>query len=240
MITVIPAIDIIDGKCVRLEQGNYKAKKVYAEDPVDLAKKYEDFGFTRLHLVDLDGAKEQYVVNIKILEKIAKSTTLIIDFGGGIKTQEDVDLVLNAGASMISIGSIAVKDKNLLIDWLEKYGSEKIILCTDVLNNKIAINGWQKVTEVNIFEFLDGYYEEGIKNILCTDISKDGMLQGVSMELYTELKERFPTMYLIASGGVTHVADIDTLNDIGVEAVVVGKALYENSFQLDELKKFIK
>lgn len=239
MITIIPAIDIIEGKCVRLEQGNYEAKKVYSEDPVELAKKYEDFGFTRLHLVDLDGAKEQHVVNIKVLENIAKSTQLVIDFGGGLKTQEEVDLILNAGADMISVGSIAVKDKNLLINWLEKYGTEKIILCTDVLDKKIAINGWQKVTEVNIFEFLDGYLTEGIKNILCTDISKDGMLQGVSLELYTELKEKFPSMYLIASGGVTRILDIDKLNEVGVEAVVIGKALYENSIKINDLKKFV-
>lgn len=239
MIDIIPAIDIIGGKCVRLEQGDYKVKKIYNENPLEVAKAFEDAGIKRLHLVDLDGAKARHVVNMKVLANIAACTHLTIDFGGGIKTDEDIQKVFDNGATMVTIGSIAVTNPNMLNTWITRYGSDKIILGADVKNNKIAITGWMNTTDRDLFEYLDEKKNAGIKKILCTDISKDGMLKGPALELYKKIKRHFEDLYLIASGGVSKVTDIEHLLKSGIDAVVIGKAIYENRISLDELKKFL-
>ena len=238
MIDIIPAIDIIGGKCVRLEQGDYKVKKIYNENPLEVAKAFEDAGIKRLHLVDLDGAKARHVVNMKVLANIAACTHLTIDFGGGIKTDEDIQKVFDNGATMVTIGSIAVTNPNMLNTWITRYGSDKIILGADVKNNKIAITGWMNTTDRDLFEYLDEKKNAGIKKILCTDISKDGMLKGPALELYKKIKRHFEDLYLIASGGVSKIADIEHLFEAGIDAVVIGKAIYENRISLDELRIF--
>ena len=237
MIEIIPAIDIIDGKCVRLSQGDYNEKKVYNEDPLEVAKMFEDVGINRLHLVDLDGAKAKRIVNQKVLEKIASNTSLTIDFGGGVQSDEDIEIAFNCGASMVTGGSIAVRDRNLFTNWVKKYGSDKIILGADCKDNKIAVSGWQESTSLDIFTFIDGYRKEGISKVVCTDISKDGMLQGPSIELYREILSKFPDLYLIASGGVSCFQDILDLENAGVPAVILGKAIYENKVTLNELAR---
>jgi phosphoribosylformimino-5-aminoimidazole carboxamide ribotide isomerase len=239
MLTVIPAIDIIDGKCVRLSKGDYLKKKVYNEDPVEVAKAFQDHGLKRLHLVDLEGAKEQHVVNWKVLEKIAGQTDLIIDFGGGLKSDQDLHIVFNAGASMVTIGSIAVKNRDLFCTWLDRYGSDKIILGADVNERKIAVSGWLETSELDILSFLDDYLKRGVKNVLCTDISKDGMLEGTSLELYNELVIHFKHIALIASGGIATMDELFKLDDMGVSGAIIGKAIYEGNITLDELKRFI-
>jgi len=239
MIDIIPAIDIIGGKCVRLEQGDYKVKKIYNENPLEVAKAFEEAGIKRLHLVDLDGAKARHVVNMKVLADIASGTQLIIDFGGGIKTDADIQKVFDNGATMVTIGSIAVTNPAMLNAWIARYGSDKIILGADVKDNKIAITGWMNTTDRDLFEYLAEKKNEGIKKILCTDISKDGMLMGPALELYKRIKQHFKDMYLIASGGVTRVTDIEDLLKAGIDAVVIGKAIYENRISLDELKIFL-
>jgi phosphoribosylformimino-5-aminoimidazole carboxamide ribotide isomerase len=239
MLTIIPAIDLIEGKCVRLSRGNYKLKKIYNEDPVEVAKTFEGNGLTRLHLVDLDGAKEQHVVNWKVLERIAAHTKLIIDYGGGLKSDKDLHIVLNGGAEMVTIGSIAVKDRDLFCLWLDRYGPDKIILGADVNERKIAVSGWQEITELDIFDFLDDYLKQGIKHVLCTDISKDGMMEGTSLDLYNELVIHFPHLSFIASGGITHIDELHRLNALGVSGAVIGKAIYEGKITLDELNKFV-
>ncbi len=236
---IIPAIDIIDGKCVRLTQGDYSQKKIYNEDPLEVALEFEDIGIKRLHLVDLDGAKEGKVINFKVLEKIANKTKLKIDFGGGIKTNEDIHSIFEAGASIATIGSLAVKNKLLFFSWLEKYGPEKILLGADVKNEKIAINGWLETTELSIFDFIKENMEQGIKNIFCTDISKDGLLEGPSIDLYKKIIMEFPKINLIASGGVANLKDLDDLKEIGCSGAIVGKAIYEKRITLTELQKFI-
>ena len=236
---IIPAIDIIDGKCVRLTQGDYAQKKSYNEDPLDVALEFEDIGIKRLHLVDLDGAKEGKVINFKVLEKIANKTKLKIDFGGGIKTNADIHSIFEVGASIATIGSLAVKNKLLFFSWLKKYGAEKILLGADVKNEKIAINGWLETTELSIFDFIKENKEQGIKNILCTDISKDGLLEGPSIDLYKKIMIEFPKINLIASGGVANLKDLDYLKKIGCSGVIVGKAIYEKRITLTELQKFI-
>lgn len=240
MIEIIPAIDLIDGKCVRLSQGDYNAKKVYNEDPLEVAKMFENAGIKRLHLVDLDGAKAKRIVNQAVLEKIATNTSLIIDFGGGIQSDSDLEIAFNSGASMITGGSIAIKNSELFNGWLNKYGSEKIILGADCKDHKIAVSGWQESTSVDIIPFIAEYKKEGVTKVVCTDISKDGMLQGPSIELYKEILNIFPDLYLIASGGVGCFQDIVDLEKAGLPAVILGKAIYENKVTLKELSDYSK
>lgn len=236
---IIPAIDIIDGKCVRLTQGDYAQKKVYNENPLDVAKSFEDIGVRRLHLVDLDGAKKGEVVNLKVLERIAASTGLTIDFGGGIKKEEDIRNVFNAGASIATIGSIAVKNKELFFQWVQRYGAEKILLGADVKEDKIAIGGWLETTNVTIYEFINQNLEKGITTIFCTDISKDGLLQGPSTTLYKKIKDTFPSLHLIASGGVATVEDLDKLKEVPCSGAIVGKAIYEGRITMKQLMRYI-
>lgn len=239
MLTIVPAIDIIEGKCVRLSKGDYAQKKIYNEDPLEVARQFESHGIQRLHLVDLDGAKASHVINWKILEKIAGQTGLIIDFGGGIKSNKDLKIVFECGARMATIGSTAVKDRDLFFTWLNNYGAEKIILGADVNDRKIAVSGWLEVTELDIFSFLDDYLAQGVKQVLCTDISKDGMLGGTSMELYKEIIDRFNSISLIASGGVTSIDEIIQLNKLNIAAVIIGKAIYEGKIKLKDLERFV-
>lgn len=236
---IIPAIDLIDGKCVRLTQGDYLQKIIYNENPVEVAKLFEDIGIKRLHLVDLDGAKKGEVVNYKVLEKIASQTKLIIDFGGGIKTSETIKIVFESGASLAAIGSIAVKEKDLFFSWITKYGADKILLGADVNEEKIAISGWLERTEINIFDFIKENMNEGVETIFCTDISKDGLLQGASVDLYKKIMKQFPALNLIASGGVTSLKDLDELKSIGCSGAIVGKAIYEERISMKDLKKYI-
>ncbi len=239
MIDIIPAIDIIDGKCVRLTQGDYDQKKVYNEDPVEVAKMFEAHGIKRLHTVDLDGARSQHIVNYKTIEKIADHTSLIIDFGGGIKTDEDIDIAFASGASMVTIGSVAVKKPDLFETWLAKYNDNKIILGADVKNGLISINGWKEEGNDELIPFLQKYIDKGVDNVLCTDISRDGMLQGPAVELYKDIMKQFPDLYLIASGGVSCIEDIDMLDAAGIPAVVFGKAIYEGRISMEELEKYV-
>lgn len=238
MIEIIPAIDIIDGKCVRLSQGDYEAKKVYNEDPLEVARMFEDAGIRRLHLVDLDGAKAKHIVNYAVLEKIASNTSLVIDFGGGVQSHKDLEIAFNAGATMVTGGSIAVRDKDLFTGWVKKYGSDKIILGADCKDHKIAVSGWQESTSIDIIPFLNEYKKEGVTKVICTDISKDGMLQGPSIILYKDILDKFPDLYLIASGGVSCFQDIIDLEVIGVPAIILGKAIYENRVTLNELSRY--
>lgn len=238
MIQIIPAIDIIEGKCVRLTQGDYQRKKEYG-DPLEMAKQFEDHGIARLHLVDLDGAREERVVNYRILEKIATQTGLVIDAGGGLRSQEDVRIIFESGAHMITGGSIAVKDRGLFIDWLKQYGPEKIILGADYKSGKIAVSGWHEETSLDLMEFIAGYIEEGIEKAICTDIQKDGMLEGPSMEMYIRIKKGQPSLFLIASGGISSMKDIELLNEKGLDGVIVGKAIYEDKISLKTLETYI-
>jgi phosphoribosylformimino-5-aminoimidazole carboxamide ribotide isomerase len=239
MIQVIPAIDIIDGKCVRLTQGDYEQKKIYNEDPSEVAKEFEDAGIKRLHLVDLDGAKEKRIINHKVLEKIANSTGLIIDFGGGIQSDVDIQKAFDFGAKMITGGSIAVKNQEMFLGWLEKFGPEKIILGADAKDEMIAISGWQESTKVSVFDFIEEYLKKGIKYTISTDVAKDGLLQGPSFELYEKMQAKFSDLNIIASGGVSEMKDLEKLNEQGVFGVIVGKAIYEGKISLKELEKFI-
>lgn len=236
MIEIIPAIDLIEGKCVRLSQGDFARKKIYNENPPEAAKEFENAGLRRLHLVDLDGAKCGKVTNLNVLETIAKNTNLTIDFGGGIKTDEDLQSVFDAGAAMASIGSIAVKSAEKFFAWLEKYGGEKILLGADVKNKMLAINGWQTATEIEITGFLKEYYAKGIAQTFVTDISKDGLLEGSANELYAEILREIPNLKLIASGGVSRIEDVYELEKIGCAGVIIGKAIYEGRISLEELK----
>ena len=239
MIELIPAIDIIDGKCVRLSQGDYDTKKVYNENPLEVAKEFEANGIRRLHVVDLDGAKSKHVVNYRTLEMIATRTSLVIDFGGGIKTDEDMLIAFENGAQMVTLGSVAVKNPDLFKKWLIQYGAEKIILGADAKNKCIAVSGWMEDSSQELIPFLHDYTKEGIYKVLCTDISKDGMLQGPSIELYKEIMKEFPEMHLIASGGVSCLEDIIALEEAGIPAVVFGKALYEGRITMKDLIRFM-
>lgn len=238
MIEIIPAIDIIDGKCVRLSQGDYNSKKVYNENPLEVAREFEDHGIHRLHVVDLDGAASHHIVNFRVLEQIATNTSLVIDFGGGVKTDEDLKIAFESGAQMVTGGSIAVKDPAIFCHWLDMYGNEKIILGADVKDYKIAVNGWKDESTDELLPFLENYMSKGIKKVICTDISCDGMLQGPSLTLYKEILEKYPELYLIASGGVSNVEDIVILNEAGIPAVIFGKALYEGRITLKDLRIF--
>ena len=238
MIEIIPAIDLIEGKCVRLTQGDYAQKKIYNENPLEVARMFADTGISRLHLVDLDGAKAQHIVNHKVLEKITTKTNLIVDFGGGLKSDDDLRIAFECGASMITGGSIAVKNPLVFTRWIQKYGPERIILGADVKNEKIAVNGWTENTDIELIPFLDDYRKKGISKIICTDISKDGMLEGPSTELYTEILRCLPDAYLIASGGVSSLRDIELLEEAGIPAVIFGKAIYEGRIRLIDLSRF--
>lgn len=239
MLKIIPAIDIIDGKCVRLAQGDYQKKTMYNANPLEVAKSFEDHGIQHLHLVDLDGAKSAQVVNWKVLETIANKTNLHIDFGGGIKSDQDIRGAFDTGASQVTAGSIAVKSPEIVERWITQYGGDRIILGADVRNRKIAINGWLEESEIEITDFINRYLDLGIKTSICTDISKDGMLQGASIGLYTELLDKFPKLQLIASGGVTSMEEIYHLQESGLYGAIVGKAIYENKITLKELEIFI-
>lgn len=235
---IIPAIDLIDGKCVRLTEGDYAQKKIYNEDPLEVAKAFEGIGLMRLHLVDLDGAKAGEVVNWKVLEKIANHTSLKIDFGGGIKQETTLKSVLDAGASYATIGSLAVKNSILFEEWIERFGAEVFMLGADVYEEKIAIGGWIEKTNIDVYEFIQSFMNKGICQIFCTDIQKDGKLEGPSIELYKKIIQQFPSLNLIASGGVSNLQDLKDLRTIGCSAAIVGKAIYENRITLKELASF--
>lgn len=235
MIELIPAIDIIDGKCVRLTKGDYEQKKIYSDNPVDMALRFEDIGFTRLHVVDLDGARSKHVVNDRVLGEITSRTKLKVDFGGGIKSETDLDKVFSAGAEMVTVGSIAITNPELFAEWLDKYGVHKMILGADVKNGLISINGWKKESTQQLLPYLKYYIEKGVKNVLCTEISKDGTLQGPATELYQSVMNTYPQLHLIASGGISSINDIKELNNKGIPAVVFGKSIYEGKINLKEL-----
>lgn len=236
---IIPAIDIIDGKCVRLSKGDYNTKKIYNENPVEVAKEFESFGVQFLHLVDLDGAKSKHIVNAKVLEKISNETSLKIDFGGGLKTEKDIEIAFNSGAKQITIGSIAVQDPEFCYKIIEKYGSEKIILGADCENRKIKTSGWLEESTRDIIDFILEYQDNNIKNVICTDISKDGMLEGASTELYQEILEK-TKIQLVASGGISSIEDVYTMKEIGCSGTIIGKAIYENKISLNQLQNFIE
>lgn len=235
MIQLIPAIDIINGQCVRLTKGDYSQMTVYSDSPSLVAQKFEQTGFHRLHVVDLDGAKSRHIVNDQILREITQATQLTVDFGGGIKTDNDIRKAFDAGASMVTIGSIAVQQPELCMEWIERYGSERIILGADVRNGKISINGWKEDSDEDLLPFLKRFVESGICNVLCTEISKDGTLQGPAIELYQHVMDAYPDLHLIASGGVSSIEDIRALNEAGIPAVVFGKAIYEGKIDIKEL-----
>ena len=234
---IIPAIDLIEGKAVRLTQGDYNQKKEYNARPLEVAQEFEGAGLTRLHLVDLDGAKEKKVINWKVLELITSKTSLHVDFGGGVQSDEDLRVVFECGAKQVTGGSIAVKDPDQMERWLSRLGSEKLILGADAKNEKIAVSGWEEGTDVWIYDFLQKWVEKGIKYVISTDVAKDGLLQGPSFDLYRNMQDQFPNLNIIASGGVSNMADIETLADMGVYGVIVGKAIYEGRVTLKELQK---
>ena len=237
MIELIPAIDIINGQCVRLTKGDYDQKTVYRNSPADVAKEFEQIGFKRLHVVDLDGAKSKHIVNSSVLSRITTETTLTVDFGGGIKTDADIEKAFAAGASMVTVGSIAVTAPELFMGWLEKYGPERMILGADVRHGKISINGWKEDSGEDLLPFLRRYVDAGVSNVLCTDISKDGTLAGPAIDLYRQVMDAYPGLHLIASGGVSSKEDITALDAAGIPAVVFGKAIYEGRINLEEIVK---
>lgn len=232
---IIPAIDIIDGKCVRLSKGDYETKKIYNENPVEVAKEFEDFGIQYLHLVDLDGAKAKKIINQKVIENIAKNTNLIIDFGGGIRSEEDLQKVFDSGAKKVTLGSIAVVNPELCLAWLEKFGAEKLILGADCLDKKIKTSGWLENSETDVVDFIKEYQKKGFREVVCTDISKDGMLQGPSTALYQEILEN-STIELIASGGISNIEDVQKIKKIGCAGTIIGKAIYEGRISLEDLR----
>ena len=236
---IIPAIDIIEGKCVRLTKGDYNTKKVYNENPLEVAKEFQDAGIKYLHVVDLDGAKANHIVNYKVLEQIAAKTDLKIDFGGGLKSDEDLKIAFESGVNQITGGSIAVKNPEVFQGWITQYGSDKIILGADCNNEKIAISGWQEESELDVIRFIANYHSKGIEYVICTDISKDGMLQGPSFDLYQRILSRISDLKLIASGGISQFDEIPKLAELGCEGVIIGKAIYENRISLKELENYI-
>lgn len=237
MIELIPAIDIIEGKCVRLTQGDYNTKKVYNEDPLEVARMFEDHGIQRLHVVDLDGARMGRIINYHILEKLASQTKLVIDFGGGLKQDKDLEIAFASGAQMVTGGSIAVKNPDIFTSWIQHYGSEHIILGADAKDRKIAISGWEEETDRELIPFIEEYHHKGIRKVICTDISRDGMLQGPAIELYKEIREAVD-VYIIASGGVSSIEDIEKLEEAGIPAVIFGKAIYEGRIKMKDLGRF--
>ena len=239
MIELIPAIDIIDGKCVRLSQGDYDKVKEYSASPADVAKEMEDHGITRLHVVDLDGAKSKHVVNWRTLEQIARATNLVIDFGGGVKTDDDLRIVFDCGAQMVTGGSIAVKEPDTFQRWLLKYGAEKIILGADVKEGKVAVSGWLEDSDSELMSFLEHYTQQGVQKVICTEISRDGMLQGPAVSLYKDVLSEYPHLHLIASGGVSSMDDIEALAEARVPGVIFGKALYEGRITFTDIEKYV-
>jgi phosphoribosylformimino-5-aminoimidazole carboxamide ribotide isomerase len=235
---IIPAIDIIDGKCVRLTQGDYGQKKEYHDSPLEMAKRFEDAGIKRLHLVDLDGAKAKKIINKQVLQRITAGTSLQVDFGGGVQSDEDIALAFDLGAHQLTGGSIAVKNPSMFESWISTYGGEKIILGADAKDKKIAISGWEETTEVDLIDFIKDYHTKGISYVICTDVAKDGLLQGPSIELYKEIMQEIPAIKLIASGGVSNVKDLEELQKTGVYGAIVGKAYYEGRITLEELAAF--
>lgn len=234
---IIPAIDIIDGKCVRLTQGDYNQKTIYNEHPLEVAREFEDAGFTRLHLVDLDGAKAGQVRNWKVLETLAAKTSMIIDFGGGVKTQKDAQIVLDSGAALVTVGSIAVKAEETFVSWLRHFGAEKFLLGADVKDEKLAVHGWLETTDVWIYDFIRKYLDHGVTQVFCTDVAKDGALQGPSTELYKNILSEFPQLQFIASGGVSNIDDVHQLAEIGCTGAIIGKAIYEGRVTLKQLQE---
>jgi len=235
---IIPAIDIIEGKCVRLSKGDYDTKKIYNESPLEVAKAFEAHGIAYLHLVDLDGAKSKHIVNYKVLERLANKTSLKIDFGGGLKSDADINIAFESGASQITGGSIAVKSPETFMRWLDQYGSEKIILGADVKGTHIAIEGWLKTSEQTLFDFVHYYKKKGVEYVICTDISKDGMLEGPAFDLYKSLLAK-EEIKLIASGGISKFEELPQLQDLGCEGVIIGKAIYENRISLKQLENYV-
>ncbi len=238
--TIIPAIDVIDGKCVRLTQGDYSKLTIYHEHPLYIAKQFEDAGLHRLHLVDLDGAKAGAVQNWKVLEAIATKTNLVIDFGGGIKSDKDVDIVFNSGAALATVGSIAVKNKPLFVSWLQQYGSDRFFLGADVKEEKITIGGWLEETDLKVADFIESYMQLGVKQVFCTDVSKDGKLEGPAIDLYQQILKKLPALQLVASGGVAVIDDVIALKQAGLSGVIIGKAIYENKITLKQLTAFVE
>lgn len=237
---IIPAIDIINGKCVRLKKGDFSEKTVYHDDPVEVARLFSEKGFKRLHLVDLDGAKEGRVVNSRILKRISERTDLVIDFGGGIKSDADVEISFKSGASMITAGSIAVREPEKVVKWIDKYGPDKIILGADMNKGEIVIDAWKTKSGLDLVTFIAGFLDKGIVKLICTDVNRDGMMNGPAIELYSDLKMRFSDLFLIASGGITSLRDIEELDRIGIDGAIIGKGLYEKSIEFGDLKKYLK
>lgn len=235
---IIPAIDIIEGKCVRLTQGDYNQKTIYNEHPLEVALQFQDAGLQRLHLVDLDGAKAGAVKNWKVLELLTAKTSLVIDFGGGIKKEEDLSVVFDSGAAYATIGSLAVKQEAVFVEWIKKYGANKFLLGADVKDEKIAVAGWLETTEIWIYDFIEKYLGQGIQQLFCTDVSKDGKLEGPSIVLYTQILKKFPSLHFIASGGVSNMHDLEVLRETGCSGAIVGKAIYENRISLKDLSRF--
>jgi phosphoribosylformimino-5-aminoimidazole carboxamide ribotide isomerase len=234
---IIPAIDIIDGKCVRLTHGDYSQKKIYNEHPLEVARQFEDAGLQRLHLVDLDGAKAGNVKNWKVLETIAGKTSLKIDFGGGIKSEKDLDIVFNSGAALATVGSMAVKEEATFTSWLQQWGADKFFLGADVKDEKITVSGWLEQTDIWIYDFIQKHMDKGVQQLFCTDVAKDGALQGPSLDLYKNIVEKFPSLHFVASGGVSNLDDVYALQDVGCSGVIIGKAIYEGRVTLQQLKK---
>jgi phosphoribosylformimino-5-aminoimidazole carboxamide ribotide isomerase len=239
MIEIIPAIDLIEGKCVRLTQGDYSKKTIYNENPVDVAMKFEDAGIKRLHLVDLDGAKEKKVVNWKVLERIASKTKLHIDFGGGVQSDDDLKVVFESGAKQVTGGSIAVKQPDVFENWLAVYGGDKIILGADAKKEKVAVSGWEEGTEIWVYDFVEKWVEKGAKYTISTDVAKDGLLQGPSFDLYKNMQDKCPDLNIIASGGISGLEDVEKLAAMNIYGVIIGKAIYENRISLADLQRFI-
>ncbi len=238
MMKIIPAIDIIDGKCVRLSKGDYDTKKIYHENPLDIAKEYEANGIQFLHLVDLDGAKAKTIKNLRTLEILSSQTNLIIDFGGGIKTRESLESAFNAGANQVTVGSIAVENPEICEEWIKEFGAEKLILGADCLDRKVKTSGWLENSDLDVIDFIQSYQNKGIQDVICTDISKDGMLEGPSFELYAEILSQ-SSISLIASGGISSMKDLEDLKKLGCSGAIIGKALYEGNITLKELQKFL-
>ncbi len=234
---IIPAIDIIGGKCVRLSEGDYSTKKIYNESPLEVAKEFESYGFKRLHLVDLDGAKNKKIVNLGILEAIASNTSLWVDFGGGVRSNEDIKAAFDAGAKQVTGGSIAVKDRSTFESWINQFGGDKIILGADVKQEKIAVSGWEEDSGIDLYDFLKDYLSKGLSEVVCTDVAKDGMLQGPSFDLYKKIKSQFADIKLIASGGVSSIEDVRQLKEDGLFGAIIGKAIYEQKIDLKELSE---
>lgn len=236
---IIPAIDLIDGQCVRLTQGDYQQQKKYSDDPLAVAQRFADHGLRRLHLVDLDGARQKQVVNLRVLEQIASQTSLTIDFGGGVQSDQDLRRVLEAGAQQVTGGSIAVRQPEVFRGWLERYGPDKIILGADAKHRQVAVSGWQEQVAIDVVDYIDDYHQRGVRYVICTDVAKDGLLQGPSFSLYQEILDKVPNVQLIASGGITSADDLRQLHRMGLYGAIIGKALYEGHIRLTDLQEFL-